>query len=133
MQANIDMNRDASGMAYNTSFVDKVKIPCFHGEEHEDVQSWAEQFKTVAMMSNWNDDDAVNYAELHMRGKAQQWFCCLDKAAIPGFAALHACLVGRFGESKLTLMTRLEHWKQGCPEPVRDYVDTMHLLFVRTG
>lgn len=71
------------------------------------------------------------YAELYLRDKAHLWFCGSDKSTIQNFAALYAQLVGRFGESKTTLMTRLDQYKQGASEPMREYVDTVRLLFAK--
>ena len=122
-----------AGRMYDTNHISRVKIPDFHGKENEDVLLWAELFTKFAAVSNWNDNEAIIYAELHMRDKAQQWLCGLDKSTIPTFAALYGQLVERFGESKTTLMTRLDHCKQGSSEPMRDYVDTVRLLYAKTG
>lgn len=42
-------------------------------------------------------------------------------------------MIERFGDSKTTLMTRLDHRKQEANETVRDYVDAMRLLFAKTS
>ena len=118
---------------YNANHISRVKIPNFHGKPTEDVLLWADHFRQVAQVSGWTDRDAVIYAQLHMRDKAQQWVCGLDRAAIPDFASLYNQLVARFGESRLTLMTRLEHCKQGPSESIADFIDNICLLFAKTG
>lgn len=41
-------------------------------------------------------------------------------------------MIERFGDSKPTLMTRLDHCKQGANETDCEYVNAMRLLFAKT-
>ena len=89
-------------------------------------------FKQVARLSGWSDSEAIALDELHMLDKAQSWFVGLDRAALNGFDALSKLMIDCFGDSKTTLMTRLDHRKQEANKSVRDYVDAMRPLFAKT-
>ena len=120
------------GARHRSMHIGKIDIPYFHGNEQDDVLLWLQHFQKVVAISGWSNEEAITFAELHMRDKAQQWFVGLDRSSLPTFSALCNLLVARFGEGKTMLMTRLDHRKQQVDEPVRDYIDAMRLLFAKT-
>ena len=109
-----------------------MSIRTFKGKEQEDVILWVQYFQQIASLSGWSNNEAIALAELHMLDKAQSWFVGLDRATLTSFDALAKLMIDRFGDSKTTLMTRLDHRKQEVTESVRDYVDAMRLLFAKT-
>ena len=79
---------------------------------------WLHSFQKLAIMSGWTDQEAIDYLELHLRGKDKQWFVGLG--LVTDFAWLRNMMTSRFGETQTTLMTRLDFRKQQPKESVRD-------------
>lgn len=82
-------------------------------------------------MSAWNDQEAMTFAALAMRGKARIFFLGLTE--LHDFATLKQHLTARLGESQSTMLMRLEHRKQQRNESVGDYADAMRLLLAKTA
>ena len=120
-------------VAYNTNQISKPSVELFHGKESEDILTWLYSFEKIVNISGWNDQEAMDFAELAMRDKAKLFFIGLLTRGVNNFAAIKQELIIRFGESQTTLMTRLEHRKQKADENVRDYIDAMRILFAKTN
>jgi hypothetical protein len=46
----------------------------FWGQDHEDVNDWAERFTMVAEVQDFNADKLFKIAKLNLRGRAKEWF-----------------------------------------------------------
>ena len=120
-------------MAYNTTQISKPSVELFHGKESEDILTCMYSFEKIVNISGWNDQEAMDFAELAMRDKAKLFFIGLLTRGVNNFAAIKRELIIRFGESQTTLMTRLEHRKQKADENVRDCIDAMRILYAKTN
>ena len=105
---------------------------CTCTPEQQDLILWVQDFQQVARLSGWSDNEAVALAEVHTSDKPQSWFVGLHGATLTSFNTLTKLVIDRFGDSKTTLMTRLNHRTQEAHEPVHDYIDAMRLLFPKT-
>ena len=114
---------------HNTNQIAKPAIETFSGEPEDDIDSWLQGFEHLARMSSWNDQEAVDFAERAMRGKARMHFRRLTEKGIPSFDHLKASLKARFGESPLAIISRLEQRKHQKGESVREYIADMRNLF----
>ncbi len=101
----------------------------FWGQDHEDVNDWAERLTMAAEVRDLNGDKLFKIAKLNLRGRAKEWFKRLQPAPAD-WVELRTLIVQKYGDVDADdIRMKLDAIKQEPKERVQKYFERLDKLF----
>jgi len=101
----------------------------FWGQDHEDVNDWAERLTMVAKVRDLNIDKLFKITKPNLRGKAKEWFKRLQPAPAD-WVELRTLIVQKYGDVDADdIRMKLDAIKQEPKERVQKYYKRLDKLF----
>ncbi|KAL4427930.1 hypothetical protein ABPG75_002019 [Micractinium tetrahymenae] len=114
-----------SGSHSRPRFTLQVEVEKFSGTRKENPETFLKILDGTKTLYGWTDEQALAYASLSLRGKAQDWF---NNQEITTWAGFKKALVDRFGLDPNKMLSALTRRKQKDGESTRDYADALRTL-----
>jgi hypothetical protein len=101
----------------------------FWGQDHEDVNDWAEQLTMAAEVRDLAPDKLFKIAKLNLRGRAKEWFRRLQPVPAD-WADLQTLMIQKYGNVDADdIRMKLDAVKQEPKERVQKYLEHLDKLF----
>jgi hypothetical protein len=99
------------------------------GQDHEDVNDWAERLTMAAEVRDLTADKLFKIAKLNLRGRAKEWFRRLQP--VPSdWAELRTLMVQKYGNVDADdIRMKMDAIKQKPKERVQKYFERLDKLF----
>jgi len=103
----------------------------FWGQDHEDVNDWAERLTMATEVRDLNVNKLFKIAKLNLRGRAKEWFKRLQPVPAD-WAELRTLIVQKYGNVDTDdIRVKLDAIKQEPKERVLKYFERLDKLFQR--
>ena len=95
----------------------------FTGQPSEDLNSWLEQFRSIANLRKWSPEVQLQLLKSYLKGNASVFYQGLPADGKATFEAAVACLRANFDDSTIrnSLRIALHNRKQGINETVSQF------------
>jgi len=102
-----------------------------HYEETEDAVCWLANFKELAALFHWSEEECLRIARIRLKGSAQRW--SRTNRQLNSWEDFEQQFITRFSGTPEMALARLESCFQQPGEPVMEFADRFLDLADRAG